>query len=182
MRLSRRLSSLGWEQHVILSEAARVVLAHEIDLKLHEDPVACAAQLADHLRIPSETLRVHGLKDWFSPAASGSSGIRHMVIVPCSMGTLARIAHGMSDNLIERAADVQLKERGTLILVPRETPLSSVHLENMLALTRAGAIVLPAMPGFYQSPTSVADLVDFIVDRILDHLHENQAEVGRWGV
>jgi 4-hydroxy-3-polyprenylbenzoate decarboxylase len=112
--------------------------------------------------------------------ASGSAPSRGMVICPCSMGTLASIAAGTSRNLVERAADVALKERRRLILVPRETPLSLIHLENMTRLTRAGAVVLPAAPGFYHRPRSIADLVDFVVARILDHLGVDNHLAPRW--
>jgi 4-hydroxy-3-polyprenylbenzoate decarboxylase len=112
--------------------------------------------------------------------ASGSAPSRGMVICPCSMGTLASIAAGTSRNLVERAADVALKERRRLVLVPRETPLSLIHLENMTRLTRAGAVVLPAAPGFYHRPQSIADLVDFVVARILDHLGVDNHLAPRW--
>jgi 4-hydroxy-3-polyprenylbenzoate decarboxylase len=112
--------------------------------------------------------------------ASGSAPSRGMVVCPCSMGTLASIAAGTSRNLVERAADVALKERRPLILVPRETPLSLVHLENMTRLTRAGAVVLPAAPGFYHRPRTIEDLVDFVVARILDHLHVEHRLGRRW--
>ncbi|NBW66576.1 UbiX family flavin prenyltransferase, partial [bacterium] len=113
--------------------------------------------------------------------ASGSSKTAGMVICPCSMGTLASIAAGTSRSLVERAADVTLKERRPLILVPRETPLSAIHLENMLRLTRAGAVVMPAAPGFYNRPTTIAQLVDFMVARVLDHLDVPQTLAPRWG-
>jgi 4-hydroxy-3-polyprenylbenzoate decarboxylase len=112
--------------------------------------------------------------------ASGSAPSRGMVICPCSMGTLASIAAGTSRNLVERAADVALKERRPLILVPRETPLSLVHLENMTRLTRAGAVVMPAAPGFYHRPQSISDLVDFVVARVLDHLGIEHRVGRRW--
>jgi len=104
-----------------------------------------------------------------------------MVVIPCSMGTLARIACGASDNLIERAADVMLKEHRQLILVPRETPLSSIHLENMLKLSRMGAHIIPAMPGFYHNPETLDDIIDFLVDRVLDHLDLANPEAQKWG-
>ena len=113
--------------------------------------------------------------------ASGSAPSRGMVICPCSMGTLASIAAGTSRNLVERAADVALKERRPLILVPRETPLSLIHLENMTRLTRAGATVMPAAPGFYHRPAGIPDLVDFMVARVLDHLGLDHAVGRRWG-
>jgi 4-hydroxy-3-polyprenylbenzoate decarboxylase len=113
--------------------------------------------------------------------ASGSARSSGMVICPCSMGTLSAIAHGSSRSLVERAADVALKERRRLILVPRETPLSAVHLENMLRVTHAGAIVLPAAPGFYHRPTKIDHLVDFVVARVLDQLDVEHNLVARWG-
>ncbi|HXH65380.1 MAG TPA: UbiX family flavin prenyltransferase, partial [Mariprofundaceae bacterium] len=132
LRLMQRLAMMsGVRLHVLISDAARVVLDQEQDLLLPEDAERMGAALAGHLGIDEEALRCYALDDWFSPCASGSAGIRSMVVIPCSMGTLARIATGTSDNLIERAADVVLKERGRLVLVPRETPLSSIHLEHM---------------------------------------------------
>ena len=122
-----------------------------------------------------------GREEWFAPVASGSNPPDAMVVCPCSMGTLAAIAQGMSDNLIERAADVMLKESRKLVLVPRETPLSAIHLENMLRLARAGAVVLPANPGFYHHPRRVEDLVDFVVARVLDQLRIAHALMPRWG-
>ena len=113
--------------------------------------------------------------------ASGSAKSAGMVICPCSMGTLASIAAGVSRSLVERAADVALKERRPLVLVPRETPLSAIHLENMLRVTRAGAVVMPAAPGFYHRPKSIDELVDFIVARVLDHLHVENTLAPRWG-
>jgi 4-hydroxy-3-polyprenylbenzoate decarboxylase len=127
------------------------------------------------------TVRVYDDRDRGAGPASGSALTAGMVICPCSMGTMSAIAVGASRSLVERAADVVLKERRRLILVPRETPYSAIHLENMLSLTRAGAVVLPASPGFYHRPATVQDLVDFVVARVLDHLGVEHALVPRWG-
>ncbi|HKI59508.1 MAG TPA: flavin prenyltransferase UbiX [Mariprofundaceae bacterium] len=181
MRLIQRLAHTGIKQHLLFSDAARVVLKQELDLSLPEATEDVAAAIASHLGISDELLKHYHQSDWFSPAASGSAGIRHMVVIPCSMGSLARIAGGISDNLIERAADVMLKERGNLILVPRETPLSSIHLEHMLKLSQMGVDLIPAMPGFYHRPESIDELVNFIVDRVMDHLGVNDGEAQRWG-
>jgi 4-hydroxy-3-polyprenylbenzoate decarboxylase len=125
--------------------------------------------------------RLWGVRDFKAPFASGSAGWDAMLVVPCSMGTVARIAHGISDSLLTRAADVMLKERRTLVVVPRETPLSLVHLENLTALARAGAVVLPAMPSFYSRPESIDALVDTVVGRIMDHLEVDAPRVRRGG-
>jgi len=130
---------------------------------------------------PSYPFRTWALDDFRAPFASGSAGWDAMVVVPCSGGGLARIAHGISDDLIGRAADVMLKERRKLVLVMRETPLSLVHLENMLAVTRAGAVVLPASPSFYSKPAGVEALVDTVVGRVLDQLGLPQQITPRWG-
>jgi 4-hydroxy-3-polyprenylbenzoate decarboxylase len=127
-----------------------------------------------------KSVEMHSDADRGARPASGSVRTAGMVICPCSMATLAGIAHGNSRSLIERAADVALKERRKLVLVPRETPLSLVHLKNMAAVTQAGATVLPAAPGFYHRPQAVADLVDFVVQRVLDHLGVEVDLVGRW--
>jgi 4-hydroxy-3-polyprenylbenzoate decarboxylase len=126
-------------------------------------------------------VRVWGVNDYKAPFASGSAGWQAMVVVPCSMGTAGRIAHGISDTLLTRAADVMLKERRTLVVVPRESPLGIVHLENLTALARAGALVLPAMPSFYGKPATLDDAIDTVVGRILDHLGLEHALLRRWG-
>jgi len=180
LRLIRRLAEAGIEQRILLSDAARVVFKQEVKLTL-PDHISASDALANHLKISAEQMHCYALDDWFSPVASGSAGIQKMVIVPCSMGTLARIACGASDNLIERAADVMLKEHRQLIIAPRETPLSSIHLENMLKLSRMGVHIIPAMPGFYHQPETVDDLIDFMVERILDHLDIANPEASRWG-
>ena len=120
-------------------------------------------------------------RDYKAPFASGSAGWQAMAVVPCSMGTVARIAHGISDTLLTRAADVMLKERRKLVVVPRETPLSTVHLENLAALSRAGAVVLPAMPSFYGKPQGIDDVLDTVVARLMDHLGLEHDLGTRWG-
>jgi flavin prenyltransferase len=130
---------------------------------------------------------LYSLRDYSAPFASGSAGYEAMVIVPCSMGTVGRIAHGISDTLLTRAADVMIKERRSLIVVPRETPLSVLHLENLTTLARAGALIMPAMPSFYgrarasEGQATVDVLVDSVVGRILDHLHIEHDLLRRWG-
>lgn len=124
---------------------------------------------------------IWGARDYKAPFASGSAGWHAMAIVPCSMGTAARIAHGISETLLTRAADVMLKEKRSLVVVPRETPLSVIHLENLATLARAGATILPAMPSFYGKPQSIADMVDGVVGRVLDHLGLPHDLSHRWG-
>lgn len=183
LRLIKRLHVAGVDLHVLFSDAARVVLLQECRVSLPIHPCEVVEFLVNHLSLStSNRLHTYDLNDWFSPAASGSSGIKQMVVAPCSMGTLARIAQGMSENLIERAADVMLKEQGQLILMPRETPLSAIHLQHMLTLAKLGVEIIPAMPGFYHRPKSISELQDFMVERILDHLHIRQAHVRRWGI
>lgn len=178
LRLLECLLAANCRVDLLISQAARIVVKQELDLSLPAD----RRELADLLtaRYPGD-LHVYGEKEWFAPAASGSNPADAMVICPATMGSLAAIAHGLADNLIERAADVMLKEKQPLILVPRETPFSLIHLRNMTALAEAGAIILPANPGFYHRPQSVAEVVDFIVARILDHLNVAHCLLPRWG-
>lgn len=166
---------------VIYSQAAQIVAKQELDLTLPTRPQDAAAALAERFGVDGKQLTVYAREDWYAPVASGSNPADAMVICPCSMGTLAAVANGLADNLIERAADVALKERRPLILVPRETPLSLLHLENMTRLARAGALILPANPGFWHRPQSVEALVDYVVARVLDHLHVPQQLLERWG-
>jgi 4-hydroxy-3-polyprenylbenzoate decarboxylase len=131
--------------------------------------------------VPDYPFRRYGLRDFRAPFASGSAGWDAMVVIPCSAGGLARIAHGVSEDLIGRAADVMLTERRKLVLVVRETPLSQIHLENMLAVTRAGAVVLPAAPSFYSKPTTVEALLDTVLGRVLDQVGLPNELAPRWG-
>ncbi len=136
----------------------------------------CGGDVREEIGFP-----IWGLRDYSAPFASGSAGWHAMAVVPCSMSTCARIAHGTSDSLLTRAADVMLKERRPLVVVPRETPLSLVHLENLAALARAGAVVLPAMPSFYGKPASVDEVLATVVSRVLDHLGLDNDLAHRWG-
>ncbi|KPP98210.1 flavin prenyltransferase UbiX [Marinobacter sp. HL-58] len=181
LRLLQCLVAAGCRVHVMVSKAAQVVIATETELKLPGNTPAMQEALASYAGADPGQVLVFGREDWFSPPASGSGEKAPLVICPCSTGTLSALATGASNNLIERAGDVALKERRQLILVPREAPYSEVHLENMLRLTRMGAVIMPASPGFYHQPQSVNDLVDFIVARLLDHLGLPQALVPRWG-
>lgn len=181
LRLLENLLAAEYRVYLLISSAARVVLATEHGLKLPANPEAAQQALVRHLACAADKLVVCGKDDWFSPVASGSAAPKKMVVCPCSAGSVAAIAHGMSDNLIERAADVVMKERGQLILVVRETPFSTLHLENMHKLSQLGVTIMPAAPGFYHQPKSIDDLVDFMVARILDHLGIEQALVPRWG-
>ncbi|TCP15572.1 4-hydroxy-3-polyprenylbenzoate decarboxylase [Crenobacter luteus] len=180
-RLIETLLAAGRRVWLLYSQAAQVVARQEMDLTLPSRPAELAHWLAERYRPADGQLAVFGREEWFAPPASGSNPADAMVVCPCSMGTLAAIAHGMSDNLIERAADVSLKEGRKLILVPRETPLSAIHLENMLKLARLGAVILPPAPGFYTHPQTVDDMVDFVVARILDQLAVPHALAPRWG-
>ncbi|GAM76835.1 3-polyprenyl-4-hydroxybenzoate carboxy-lyase ubiX [Vibrio ishigakensis] len=181
LALLKKLVEAQYQVFVLVSSAARVVLATEHDLKLPSGPDAMQSKLVEHLGCGEDSIVVCGKEDWFSPVASGSAAPKQMVVCPCSAGTLASISHGMSDNLIERAADVVLKERGQLILMVRETPFSTLHLENMLKLSKMGVTIMPAAPGFYHKPETIQDLVDFMVARVLDHLGVDQTLVQPWG-
>jgi len=181
LRLLECLLLAGRTVHLMISAPARVVIATETELQLPGRPQEVRLFLAEHFGISGDLLHVYGRDQWMSPVASGSSAPAAMVVCPCSTGTLSAIACGSSRSLIERAADVMLKERRKLILVPRETPLSAIHLEHMLKLTQLGVTILPASPGFYHKPTTVQQMVDFVVGRVLDHLGVEQQIVPRWG-
>ncbi|KJY90490.1 UbiX family flavin prenyltransferase [Pseudoalteromonas piscicida] len=181
LRLLEVLVSLNYQVYVLISSAARVVLDTESNLKLSGNEQKATEQLQTLFCAKDKQIQVFGKDNWFSPVASGSAAPKQMVVCPCSAGSVSAIALGASDNLLERAADVVIKERGQLILVPRETPFSPIHLENMLKLSRLGVTIMPAAPGFYHQPQSIDDLVDFMVARILDHLHVEHTLAKRWG-
>ena len=181
LRLLEQLLAAGESVDLLISDAGRVVLGTETDLGLPGGHAAAQRHLRTRFQADDERLRLLGNSQWTAACASGSGSGGRMVVCPCTTGTLAGIAAGTSNNLIERAADVVLKERGTLILVPREMPLSALHLENMLRLSRLGALIMPPCPGFYHHPAHIADLVDFVVARILDHLDVDHDLGPRWG-
>jgi 4-hydroxy-3-polyprenylbenzoate decarboxylase len=181
LRLLECLLAAGRPVYLMVSQPAQVVIATETDLTLPGRAEDQQAFLSERFNSAPGQLQVFGREQWMSPVASGSNRARAMVVCPCSSATLSSIAVGASRDLIERAADVMLKERRKLILVTRETPLSSIHLENMLKLSREGVVILPASPGFYHRPTSIEQLLDFVVARVLDQLEIEQTLMPRWG-
>lgn len=171
-RLIQFLLASGYEAHVVVSKAGRLVLAEELPTAEETDPWGAASR---------ERLLTYPEKDFNAPFCSGTFRLRGMVVVPASMGTVGAIANGVTINNIHRGADVALKEGRKLVVVPRETPLSVIHLENLLKLARAGAVVLPPAPAFYQKPRTIEDQVDFVVSRILDALGVENELFRRWG-
>lgn len=181
IRLLERLLVEGKQVYLLYSQVAQVVAQQEMNLALPSRAKETEAFFNRLYNVPDGQLRVFGREEWFAPVASGSNPADAMVVCPCTMGTLAAIAAGLNQKLIERAADVMLKENRQLILVPREMPFSAIHLENMLKLVRSGAVILPANPGFYHHPQTVQDMIDFVVARILDHLGIPHTLIARWG-
>ena len=181
---ARLLEMLLQEQckvYLLVSKAAQVVIKMETDLNWPADTKSLQQLLCERYAVTNNLIKVCGENEWAAPIASGSATVDAMVVCPCSMGTLSSIAMGSSGNLMERAADVILKERKKLILVPRETPYSDIHLENMLKLSRMGAVILPPNPGFYNHPKTIDDVIDFVVAKILDHLSIEQNLQPKWG-
>ncbi len=181
LRLVECLLDAGIRVYLLISQAGQVVLKMEANLEVPARPAEAESFFLDHFGAQPGQLRVFGRQQWTAPVASGSNPPDAMVICPCTTGTLASIAAGVSTSLIDRAADVTMKESRKLILVIRETPFTAIHLENMLRLARAGAVIMPANPGFYFKPKRVEDVVDFMVARILDHLGVSNDLVPRWG-
>jgi flavin prenyltransferase len=181
LRLLECLLAQGVRVYLLISQAGQVVLSMEAGIEVPSRPAEAEAFLAERFGAQPNQLRVFGRQQWTAPVASGTNPPDAMVVCPCTTGTLATIASGMCQDLIDRAADVALKEGRKLILVVRETPFSVIHLENMLRLARAGAVIMPANPGFYFNPASVDEIVDFMVARVLDHLGVPHGLMCRWG-
>jgi len=181
LRLLECLLGTGCRVTLMISRPAQVVIGMETDLALPSRPAEIRRFFCERHGSPESQLTVHGREEWTAPVASGSAAPDAMVVCPCTTATLSALATGASRSLIERAGDVVLKERRPLLLVVREMPFSQIHLENMLTLARAGAVIMPANPGFYHRPAEVGDLVDFVVARVLDHLGIPQRLVPAWG-
>ncbi|WP_280768228.1 UbiX family flavin prenyltransferase [Salipaludibacillus daqingensis] len=176
VRFVQALLRGGHTVHFLLTGAAWQVLFYELQMDT-SDKEKCLEDLFGGY----DNFHYHSQQDFSAPIASGSAQSDGMIIIPCSMGTLAKISHGISSNLLERAADVVLKERRKLVIVPRETPLSSIHLENMKRVSDLGGIIVPAMPGFYHNPESMDDLINFVVGKVLDQVGVNHDLFTRWG-
>lgn len=181
LRLIESLLAADCTVQVLISQVAQIVARQEMDLGIPARAADAQAWLSQRFNARPEQLAVFGREEWFAPLASGSNPPDAMVVCPCSMGSLASIAAGLSSNLIERAADVCMKEGRKLVLVPRETPFSTLHLENMLRLSRMGVVILPPSPGFYHHPKTIDDLVDFVVARVLDQIRVPHQLMARWG-
>ena len=181
LRLLECIMGAGHQVSLMVSKPAQVVVGLETDLALPARNADIQRFLAEKYDAAEGQLSVYGRDQWTAPLASGSAAPHAMVVCPCTTATVSAIANGASRSLIERAADVVIKERRRLILVVRETPLSSIHLENMLRLSQAGVVILPASPGFYHRPTGVDDLVDFVVARVLDQLGIDHSLLVPWG-
>ena len=181
LRLVECLVGAGRKVHLLYSQAAQIVFRMELDFQVPGQAGVAQLMLTDYFNAAPGQISVYGRQQWTAPVASGSNPPDALVVCPCTTGTLASIAHGISDDLIDRAADVMLKERRKLVLVVRETPFSTIHLQNMLTLSQAGAVIMPANPGFYYQPQQVSDLVDFMVARVLDQLGVEHDLVPRWG-
>lgn len=181
IRLLECLLNAKKKVYLVMSQAAQVVAAMETELNLPAQPENLQTFLEKKFSVNEKQLKVLGHQQWAAPIASGSNASDAMIICPCSSGCLSAVAQGSSNNLLERAADVMIKEKKPLIIVPREAPYSEIHLENMLKLARMGVSIIPASPGFYHKPKSIDDLIDFIVARILDHLKIEHQLLPRWG-
>lgn len=181
IRLIEELLASDCRISLLISSAGSIVLKEELGHDWSGDEERMNRAVRDYFKATPDTLTYYGTGNFFAPLASGSAAPDAMIVAPCSMGTLARIAAGLSGNLPERAADVMLKEGKPLLLLPRETPLSAIHLENMLKLARLGVRIIPPMPGFYGHPQSIEDIVNFVVGKVLDQLGVEHRLGKRWG-
>jgi 4-hydroxy-3-polyprenylbenzoate decarboxylase len=181
LRLLAQLLRQDCHVYLLVSDAAREVARLEADIELSDDKDALKQQLLQLLGLPDENLNIYSKRDWLSPVASGSAPMDAMIVCPCSTGTLAAIANGHSNNLLERAATVTLKERRPLVLLTREMPLSAIQLEQMHKLALMGVSIMPASPGFYHKPSCIDDLLDFVVARILQQVGLSQDLIRPWG-
>ncbi len=181
LRLLEELVSSGVFVYFLLSKPAQIVINTETEIKIPSRASEIEAFFTKKYSAKPNQIKVFEKEQWMAPIASGSGVADATIVCPCTTGTLSSIAVGSSRNLLERAADVALKERKKLILVIRETPLSDIHLENMLKLSRMGAVIMPANPGFYQNPETLEDIVDFMVARILEHLGISHKLTPKWG-
>jgi 4-hydroxy-3-polyprenylbenzoate decarboxylase len=181
LRLLEALVQQEVEISLVISTAGQLVLATETDLKFYKNQQKNQLMLAQHFHAKPNQIKMYSKDQWSAPLASGTGAPKQMVICPCTTGCLSAVAHGSSDNLLERAADVVIKEQGKLILVVREMPFSVIHLQNMLSLAQQGVVIMPANPGFYFNPTSLEEIVDFVVAKILDQLGLPQTLSARWG-
>ena len=182
LRLLGCLLEAGCHVYLLVSKPGQVVIGMDTDLKVPGRSADMQRFFAERHAGSPGTLEVLGMDQWTAPVASGSGAPDAMVICPCTTGTLAAVASGQCGSLLERAADVVLKERRRLVVMPREMPFSEIHLENMLRLARMGAVIMPPNPGFYNRPETIEDLVDFVVARVLDHLDLPQDLVPRWAL
>ena len=181
IELIRNLLAEKVSLSIVYSEAAKTVMSQESTLILSDDPQTTQQTLCHYFNVSKEKLRVYANNDWSAPMASGSGTEEAMIICPASMGTVSAIAHGASDDLLTRAADVMIKEKKPLILVPREAPLSAIHLENLLKLAQVGATIIPAMMTFYHQPKDIGSMIDILVCRILNHLGILSDRQFHWG-
>lgn len=181
LRLLEQLLAKDTRVYLMISSAGQIVINQETDLKLPSSPEKQCSIFTDLYQPKDGQLQVFGKDQWFAPPASGNGAANAMVVCPCTVGMVSAVANGASNNLMERAADVTIKEQKKLVLVVRETPFSAIHLENMLKLANTGVSIMPASPGFYYNATEVSDLVDFMVARILDQLNINHTLIPAWG-
>ena len=180
-RFIQVINELEDHQTILISNPGRDVLKHELGLDLPTDENKLAETLSANWHLTNHDLiKVEGIDKYHAPAASGSSTADIMVVIPCTMGSIARFSQGVSLNLIERSFDVMLKERKKIVLVPRETPLNQIHLRNLLDLSKMGVDIIPAIPAFYHHPETLMDLVDFIVGRVLEHLGYSHSLYEKW--